>query len=88
MGELGHQKQCVLYIAFHFDGAYIFILCTQCTCTRFFLFVLDRRQPKNMLLAGLWCSTQKPNMQVLLKPVVESLIVLETEGWYNNYLMV
>ena len=41
-----------------------------------------RKQPKNMLMAGLWCSPDKPPMQLFLKPVVEMLRKLESEGSY------
>ena len=34
----------------------------------------------NMLLAGLWCATTKPPMHLFLKPVVDMLRNLETEG--------
>ena len=39
-----------------------------------------RKQPKNMILAGLWYSNKKPPMQVFLKPVIEDLSNLETTG--------
>ncbi len=39
-----------------------------------------RRQPKNMILAGMWFSGEKPPMQLYLKPIVEELSTLETSG--------
>ena len=38
----------------------------------------NRRQPKNMILAGIWFSDEKPLMQLYLKPIA---IELETAGW-------
>ena len=34
----------------------------------------------NMLLAGLWCYTKKPPMHLFLKPIVDMLHKLESEG--------
>ncbi len=39
-----------------------------------------RKQPKNIILAGLWYSNEKPHMQVYLKSIVEELLKLESEG--------
>ena len=39
-----------------------------------------RKLPKNMILAGLWYSTEKPRMQLLLQPVIEMLRDLESTG--------
>ena len=33
-----------------------------------------------MILAGLWCSTEKPQMHMFLKPIVEMLVSLESKG--------
>lgn len=33
-----------------------------------------------MIVAGLWMSDQKPQMQTFLKPVVNELIELESKG--------
>lgn len=57
--------------------------------------IIYRKQSKNLLLAGLWCSNMKPNMQLYLKPVVGMLKDLESKGacahqahssCYNIYL--
>ena len=36
-----------------------------------------------MILAGLWCSTEKPPMQLFFKPIIDALCVLENEGLHN-----
>lgn len=46
-----------------------------------------RRQPKNMILAGLWFSTEKPPMQTFLEPVVEMLLKLEETGLWTSTLI-
>ena len=43
-------------------------------------FFTHRKQPKNMILAGLWCSTEKPPMRMFLKPIIEMPAKLESEG--------
>ena len=47
------------------------------------MFSTPRRQPKNIILAGLWCSTEKPPMQMFLKPIIEMLSKLESEGLFG-----
>ena len=39
-----------------------------------------------MILAGLWCSSEKPPMQMFLKPIIEMLSKLESEGLYIGNL--
>ena len=51
------------------------------------MFSTDRKQPKNMFLAGLWCSTEKSPMQMFLKPIIEMLSKLESEGLYIGNLI-
>ena len=40
----------------------------------------NRRNPKNIILAGLWFSTEKPPMQIFFEPIIEMLLQLETTG--------
>jgi hypothetical protein len=39
-----------------------------------------RRQPKNMILCGLWFAMEKPIMNLFMKPIVQELQQLETDG--------
>lgn len=39
-----------------------------------------RFSKKNIILAGLWCSREKPPMNVFLKPLIESLNDLFNNG--------
>ena len=39
-----------------------------------------RKNPKNIILAALWFSAEKPPMQTFLEPVIKMLLPLETEG--------
>lgn len=43
-------------------------------------YCVHRMQPKNMILAGVWVASEKPPMQLFLKPIVEMLSSLETQG--------
>ena len=45
----------------------------------------NRKNPRNMIVAGLWLSDQKPQMQTFFKPVVDELKDLESKG--INYLL-
>ena len=40
----------------------------------------DRRQPKNMILAGMWFDSKKPPMHMYLKPIFHMLLDLEKTG--------
>ena len=40
----------------------------------------DRRLPKNMILAGLWFNSKKPQMHMYLKPIFDMLLDLEKTG--------
>ena len=40
----------------------------------------NRRQPKNMILAGLWFDSKKPPMHMYLKPIFHMLLDLEKTG--------
>jgi hypothetical protein len=48
-----------------------------CCCNNYDIF---RRQPKNMLLCGLWFSDKKPVMNTFLEPIIKQLKKLESEG--------
>ena len=41
---------------------------------------IHRKNPKNIILAALWFSAEKPPMQIFLEPVIKMLLPLETEG--------
>lgn len=52
-------------------------------CSRYnqnHFFINGRRQPKNMILAGLWCGKVKPPMEIFLKPITDMLLTLECDG--------
>lgn len=48
--------------------------------------IFYRFSKKNMILSGLWCSGEKPNMNMFLKPLVTSANELYTNGNKDGYL--
>ena len=46
--------------------------------------ILYRFAKSNMILAGVWYSTEKPLMNVYLRPLIDSLNELSNTGVFNN----
>ena len=51
------------------------------------IFFLVRFSKKNMILTGLWCSRDKPVMNMYLKPLIESVNELYSKGLFLFHIV-